>query len=105
LARRFDGSVSKELEIQVSGSPTVRRILAVLESPVGKPLLESVVPRVDVVIESAEAEELLSSHDAAEFLGINYQALIKRASRGTLPSEKRGRRYYFRRSELERIKR
>jgi excisionase family DNA binding protein len=48
-----------------------------------------------------EAEQVLSVSQAARFLNLSVSTLYGKSSRREVPVSKRGKRLYFRRSELE----
>ena len=52
--------------------------------------------------EASPADRLMSVDDASRFLGIAKQTLYQRVSNRTIPHSKKGKRLYFRQSELER---
>ena len=54
----------------------------------------------EVMASSSQEEELLSFEEMCEFLGIAKSTGYQRISRAEIPHFKKGRRLYFRKSEL-----
>ncbi len=68
-------------------------------------LIIQALPAIAARLQLTEGDQLLSTREAAEALGISAQALYGRISRGTLPNgsvirSENGRRFFIRKSAL-----
>lgn len=65
------------------------------------PVVESTVDaRVKSILEGTRYPEIMSSSQAAEYLGVDVQTIRRQALAGKLPSLKIGRSYRFRKQDL-----
>ena len=67
-----------------------------------KELKEMVVPDKDVDC-SLKTEKMMTSEEAAEYLGISIQSLLNRVSAGSIPYYKLGRLNRYKKSELAQL--
>ena len=68
-------------------------------------LIIQALPAIAARLQLTEGDQLLSTREAAEALGISAQALYGRISRGTMPNgsvirSENGRRFFIRKSSL-----
>jgi hypothetical protein len=94
---------------QLSGDDLLKlwlgeQILVTLASPRGVQLLKAIFRELLAETHNSGENAELNSKQAAFILGISPEALIKRAHRQTVRSDKRGPRYYFYLREIERLK-
>jgi excisionase family DNA binding protein len=75
-------------------------------------LIELVRPALEQIVDARVEEQLrlfvppqpdvwMNTEEAAQYLRLDPEALAKRARRGTVPAHKDGRRWLFRRDELD----